>query len=227
MLGKQVNFDGIAWPSARISGSEQVFFASALPAGGMTPMRQRPSFCMMAEGKPRPWTTDVAQAFWRTFTEVADTDDEGQALAFARRYGDPHGKFGSEGAARTGTWWGLGSLLAPFAKAWAPEDSDGISRISSDRALVDGADTWLLGLLAHLAEEVRVVPDHQAADFALRAASLAGYMQLSAMSALKRRVSMRRCRGPVCGSWFEYTRIGGLYCSDRCRTAHHMQTKKG
>ena len=67
-----------------------------------------------------------------------------------------------------------------------------------------------------------VIPDPSGApDLVLRANSLAAFLWLSAVSALKRRVAMRRCR--TCGDWFELPRRDALYCSNACRVAHHRE----
>jgi hypothetical protein len=49
-------------------------------------------------------------------------------------------------------------------------------------------------------------------------------MWASAVSALKRRVPMRRCR--TCTNWFELNRADNLYCSTACRVAHSVANKK-
>src|SRR5262249_22952726 len=51
--------------------------------------------------------------------------------------------------------------------------------------------------------------------------TLAGYLVASALSALRRRVPMRRCI--YCSSWFELHRSEAMYCSPSCRAAHHNQ----
>jgi hypothetical protein len=224
VLGKRVNFEGVSWPSAWVRGRESVLATAALPGGSLSPVVARTSLHIAINGKPRPWETDTTQAFWRSFLELVSDNDEAGLLGFVRRFGDPDGKLVSDGEMHTGDWFAWESLLGPIAKAWEPEDADGISLISGDADRVEEADTWLGYQLRNLAAELSILPDPRTVDLVLRARSLRGYLQFSAASALKRRVPMRRCR--TCGCWFEYARAGALYCSDRCRVTHHVQSRK-
>jgi hypothetical protein len=150
-------------------------------------------------------------------------DDGAQSAAFVQRYGDPAGKLDAgSGETNTSDWFGLRVELGPLALAWDPEDADGISRITRDRTRVDDAAAVLRHAAKDFAALMTVIPDPSGApDLVLRANSLAAFLWLSAVSALKRRVAMRRCR--TCGDWFELPRRDALYCSNACRVAHHRE----
>jgi hypothetical protein len=216
LSGKMVNFEGTSWPSAKIIGRQPIMTKFVGPAGMAVP---KTSYCFdLALGdKPRPWSTTVTQGFWRTFVEV--DDDGGEKLAaFVRRYGLP---YDPRDAAATGTinnsvWFGLRVGLIQFARAW---DQGEISRIQEPGRAE--AESWLqFSELRAFAGEFTLVPDPSGApDLVLRANNLGAFMWASAVSALLRKVAMRRCR--TCDVWFELHRRDRLYCSDACRTAHH------
>ena len=224
MLSKLVNFAGTQWSQTpKIVGRQPILTKFAgLP--GMAPPPLHCIFDLAAAGKPRPWTTTVAQAFWRSFVEVMRTDDGAQLAVFARRYGDPYGALERDGKTHTGDWIGLVTELGPLANAWEPEEgADNVCRIGRG---IDDAEALLRYRMKDLVAQATLIaaPDGSP-DFGLKTDSLAGYMWLSAASALKRRVPMRRCR--VCSTWFELHRGDTLYCSGVCRIAHHQQSKKG
>jgi hypothetical protein len=220
MLGKVVNFAaGLAWPAVRVIGSRPVMASFLTPAGTVSSV-PRLSFDLQAEGKPRAWSADVASAIWRTFVEVMDVaDDDGgtQVAAFVGRYGDPLGQLAAERATATADWFNLVAELAPLAGAWGALSAEGISRVERSA----DARAWLrFAGLKQLAPLVTLIPDPTGApDLTPRVDSLAAYLRLSAVSALKREVPMRRCR--TCSVWFELFRRDAIHCSTACRVIHH------
>ena len=220
MLGKLVNFAGTAWPQVKVVGSKAMLLKFTGPAGEEPPPTPQ-FFGLKATGESRPWSTDVAQAFWRSFIEMFDSGDGAQAAAFVRRYGDPSGKLDAAGTVNTSEWFALRCELGPLTRAWGPAEADGVSRIR--HAHVKDAEALLRYQLHSLAAGATVIAT-DAPGLMLRASDLATYLHLSAASALVRRVPMRRCR--ECDSWFELHRIDARYCSDTCRAAHHRSGKE-
>ena len=203
MLGRVVNFaEGLAWPAAQVTGSRPLTVTFVGPAG-MMPSTPRLTFDLAAGSKSRPWSTNATQGFWRTFTETMDSGDGAQVAKFVQRYGDPLGKLDTEGATDTEAWLPLAAALSPIARAWGAEDSEDVSRVN--RIRTDDAAAILRWAVKDFAPELTVIADpNGAADLALQAHSLAAYMWLSAVSALKRRTPLRRCR--TCTAWHELAR---------------------
>jgi hypothetical protein len=217
MLGPVVNFEGRAWPLAQVAGSRPLTVTFVGPAG-MLPPTPRLMFDLTAGSKSRPWSTTFTQGLWRTFAETMDSGDGAQVAKFVQRYGDPVGKLDTEGAVCTDAWLPVVAALSPIARAWGAEDIEGVSRIN--RMRVDDAAAILRWAVKDFAPELTVIADpNGAADLALEARSLASFMWLSAVSALKRRTPLRRCR--TCTAWYELARKDQLYCSNACKIAHH------
>jgi hypothetical protein len=219
MLGKMVNFaGGLAWPSVICTGSRRVTVNFLTPAGAVASV-PRLSFDLAAEGKPRAWSASIASAGWRSFVEAMDDadNDNGALMAFVGRYGDPLGRLAADRATDTADWFNLVAELAPLAGAWGSADAEGVSRVER----TDDAIAWLrFAGLKQLAPQITLIPDPTGApDLAPRVDSLAAFMQASAVSALKRKAQMRRCRR--CSLWFELSRRDAFYCSSVCRMAHH------
>ena len=227
MLEKLVNFTGTAWPQARAARERKPFITKFVAPGGMAPQQPTAFFNVSAAGKPRTWATNTTAAFWRSFVEAGGPDgDADQVAQFVRRYGDPHGALTDTHAVSTSDWFGMLCELAVIAKAWEPAGADGVSRISADPVRVNDAEAWIRFRAKDFAAEFTIIPNPEGApDLALRANTLAAFMWASATSALNRRVPMRRC--DTCGTWYELQFKNALYCSGACRTAHHIQSKKG
>ena len=196
-------FSGTRWQTARVvrAGSTLVEVA--------------------ASGHGREWKTDTTLGFWRDFYDLplADVD---AITAFVRRYGDPYGALDRGEVMHTGHWNNLQALLGTAASAWEPADPDGVSQVAADPKRLKLAE-WFLrdNPMPVLKEAEPALDPHGGPRVVLRAKSLAAFMCLSALSAIERRVPMRRCEH--CGSWLELNRKDSRFCSGTCRSLHSQQ----
>jgi hypothetical protein len=178
-------------------------------------------FEVAASGHGRKWQTDTALGFWRDFYDLS-LDDGDAITAFIRRYGDPHGDLDRGGAMHTGQWKNLKALLGTAASAWEPVGRDGVSRVAADPKRLKVAEWFLRNdPMPFLKDAEPALDPHGGPRVVLRAKSLAAFMGLSALSAIARRVPMRRC--DHCGSWLELNRKDARFCSGTCRSLHSQR----
>jgi hypothetical protein len=175
-------------------------------------------FEVAASGHGRKWGTDVALGFWRDFYDLP-LDDGVAVTAFIRRYGDPYGGLDRGEAVHTGHWRNLQALLGTAAGAWEPAGADGVSRLAADPERLKLAEWFLRDNPVPVLRDTETALDpHGGPRTVVRAKSLATFMCLSALSAVARRVPMRRCE--YCGSWLELNRKDSRFCSGTCRSLH-------
>ena len=177
-----------------------------------------------ASGHGRKWETTTALGFWRDFYELR-LDDGDAIAAFVRRYGDPYGALDRGQAMHTGHWKNLQALLGTAASAWDPAGPDGVSQVAADPKRLKLAEWFLRDNPTPVVKDTESLLDPRGGPrVVLRAKSLATFMCLSALSALERRVPMRRC--DHCGSWLELNRKDSRFCSGSCRSLHaqHAET---
>ena len=217
-------FKGLRYPAARITKSTAMVFRTYPRDQDQLPQSHN-IFTFTAGRSLRGWTATQPEGFWRDFAEIELNDAEA-VTAFIHRRGDPDGLLDDVGESNTSGWIDLIALLLTAAKAWEPEDADGVSRITTDPQRLHEGDSVLVkyGLGLPWLRALEAVPAPSGPGLALRARTLASFMLASAASALQRRVSMRRCRH--CQSWFEITRSDVRFCSASCRATHHKTEKE-
>ena len=178
-------------------------------------------FEVTASGHGRKWETDTTLGFWRDFYDLP-LDDVDAITAFVRRYGDPYGGLDRGEVMHTGLWKNLKALLGTAASAWEPADRDGVSQVAADPKRLKLAEAFLRDNPTPVLRDTEPALDpHGGPRTVLRAKSLATFMCLSALSAIERRVPMRRCEH--CGSWLELNRKDSRFCSGTCRSLHSQQ----
>ena len=206
-------FSGVRWQTARVVhvGSTLVQTAGGVRAGSTLVE-------VAATGHGRKWETNVSLGFWRDFYDLP-LDDVDAIVGFIRRYGDPYGALDRDKATHTGSWGNLKALLSTAASAWEPVGVDGVSLVAADPKRLKLAEWFLRDDPMPLLKETKLALDpHGGPRVVLRPTSLAAFMCLSALSALERRVPMRRCEH--CGSWLELNRKDSRFCSGTCRSLH-------
>jgi hypothetical protein len=210
-------FSGIRWQTARV-----VHVGSSLIAGtgpGRV-IRAGSPLVEVASGRGRKWETATTLAFWRDFTEL-QLDDVDGIVAFVRRYGDPDGFLDRGEVMHTGYWKNLQAVLGTAASAWEPAGQDGVSQVAADPKRLKLAEWFLRDDPMPFLKDVESALDPHAPRLVVRAKSLTAFMGLSALSALERRVPMRRCEH--CSSWLELVRKDARFCSGTCRSLHSQQ----
>jgi hypothetical protein len=211
-------FSGTRWQTARV-----VHVGSSLIAGTGPGRVIRAGSTLVevaASGHGRKWETDVSLGFWRDFTELS-LDDVDRIVAFIRRYGDPDGALDRGEVTHTGAWKNLKALLGTAAGAWEPAGADGVSRVAADPKRLKLAEWFLRDHPMPVLKDTETAFDPHGPRTVVRAKSLATFMCLSALSAIDRRVPMRRCEH--CGSWLELNRKDSRFCSGSCRSLHAQQ----
>jgi len=174
-----------------------------------------------ASGHGRKWQTNIALAFWRDFYDLS-LDDVDAIAGFVRRRGDPYGGLDRGEVMHTGHWKNLQALLGVAASAWEPVGKDGVSPVAADPKRLRLAEWFLRDDPAPILKDTETALDpHGGPRTVVRAKSLAAFMCLSALSAIERRVPMRRCAH--CGSWLELNRKDSRFCSGACRSLHAQQ----
>jgi hypothetical protein len=175
-------------------------------------------FEVAASGHGRQWQTDTALGFWRDFYDLS-LDDGDAITAFIRRYGDPYGGLDRGEVTHTGYWKSLKALLGTAASAWEPAGQDGVSRVTGEPKRLALAEWFLRDNPTPVLQDAEPALDPLGGPrTVLRAKSLATFMCLSALSAIERRIPMRRCEH--CGSWLELNRKDARFCSGTCRSLH-------
>jgi hypothetical protein len=164
-------------------------------------------------GQGQRYQVDSVEGWWRDFAEI-QVGIEHRAVSFVRRRGDPRGELAPERSTDTGRWAPLLNLLRPAALCWERRDDFEISKFiaADDRVeffLSTLPPTWATEQMGLAYRGLTPIPV---------AHTLAGYLVASAISALRRRIPMRRCG--YCSSWFELHRRGAMFCSPSCRAAH-------
>jgi hypothetical protein len=178
---------------------------------------------IIASGHGRQWETDIALGFWRDFYDLS-LDDVDAITAFVRRRGDPYGSLDRGEVMHTGHWKNLKALLGTAASAWESAGQDGVSQVAADPKRLKLAEWFLRDDPMPVLKDTETVFDPHGPRTVVRAKSLATFMCLSALSAIDRRVPMRRCEH--CGSWLELNRKDSRFCSGACRSLHSQQHKE-
>ena len=212
-------FAGTRWQTARVVhvGSTLVQTARGGVRAGSTLIE------VAASGHGRKWETDIALAFWRDFHDLP-LDDVDAVADFVRRRGDPYGALDRGEVMHTGHWKNLQALLGTAASAWEPAGQDGVSQVAADPKRLKLAEWFLRDNPMPGVKDAEPMLDPHGPRIVVRARKLATFMCLSALSAVARRVPMRRCEH--CGSWLELTRKDSRFCSGTCRSLHsqHKET---
>jgi hypothetical protein len=220
MSGEELNYSGIAWPSAKVISADPLEYKRTGP--GLLVEPPPLVFEIAAAGPERPWQANRPQAFWRTLSEFVPSADPSlgeRYAAFVRRFG-PVREPSSDAPLVTLNWDGVQGHLHHVAQAWEEAGADGLSRVTVDRKRRDVARRWLSHfVLSTVMDDVGVVFDSELRPI-LQPRTLYAFMALSAASMLRRQALMRRCGH--CGIWFEPPRSDALYCSNACRGAHHI-----
>jgi hypothetical protein len=221
-IGK-ILFNGRGWPAAQVRRSTRRVVDPAAVGTVVT--------CeFTATGRGRPWSTEEPQAFWRTFAELPfEGTDPTPMLEFVRRWGDPLGFPATDetdprlarAISSTSYWLGLVGELRLLAAAWSRPDRHGVSRCNNDKAHEAALRAWRGVVFPRIAPNFTLESDTDGALPVVRASTLIAYMQMSAASALDRRVPMRRCE--QCEAWFELLRPDARFCSPSCRALSHKQ----
>jgi hypothetical protein len=164
-------------------------------------------------GQGQQYQIESAEGWWRDFAELT-IGDERRALSFVRRRGDPSGVLTPERPLHTGHWADQLNGLRSAALCWEHRLDLEVSKFIADDERV-----------AFFLQKLRPTWAAEAMGLAYRgltpvplAHTLASYLIASAISALRRRVPMRRCA--YCSSWFELHRREAMFCSPSCRAAH-------
>jgi hypothetical protein len=159
-------------------------------------------------------------AFWRTFAEDLDFEDNEAVEAWYARYGDPDGILSAKSRTHTGHWFNLRSCLIPLASFWTtPDDWFGISTPKEECELCVEA---IMGM-RFKQENVSLDPDNRR-GFVVRHKLLADYMIGSAIEHWRRKISMRRCA--VCGHFFAISRSTGIVCSATCHAKRYQYQRR-
>ena len=221
-IGTWLIFEGTGWPTARVVNTTPTAFK--FDAQDPKRFTQQTILTIAATGHGRYWMSERPQGFWRDFTEI-DPADAAAVPTFVARRGDPDGLLSAKSPIHTGPWYNLRDTLGRAALAWEPEDAAGVSRITTDRARLHYADYFLENSnYPAVLRNLEPVLDPIGTGFALRARTLAAFMMASAVSALERRIDLRRCAH--CRSWLELNRKDIRFCSGSCRTFHSQKKEK-
>jgi len=205
-----VLFSGLRWPAAHVAGRRLV----AVPATGfISDADEVEALVLATTGQGQRYQVDTVEGWWRDFTEIL-VGDERRAVSFVRRRGDPGGELAPDRPINTGRWASLLNILRPAALCWKRRDDFETSRFVADD---DRVAFFLQTLPATWAAEEMGLAYRKLTPVPV-AHTLAGYLMASAISALRRQVSMRRCL--YCTSWFELHRSEAMFCSPSCRAAH-------
>jgi hypothetical protein len=222
-IGDTLVFEGRRWPAAQITAATPMVLRTYPHDLDYRPP-SRTIFKLGATGRGRRWSSTHPAGFWRDFAGLEIGKAE-SVVAFVRRRGDPEGLLDVGAETNTASWGNLSALLCTAARAWEPENADGVSRLTADEGRLREANYFLRGADLPVAKDLEAVPDPTGGPgFAFRARTLATFMLASAASGLERRVDMRRC--DHCGAWLERIRRDTRFCSSSCRSLHSQQRDK-
>src|SRR5262245_28154143 len=133
MFGDELNYSGVAWPSAQVVSADPVEFKSLPPAPGL-PVEPPPEpwlvFEIAAAGPEKPWQANRPQAFWRTLSEFVPGTDPSlgeRVAAFVRRFG-PFRDPTSDAPLVTLSDHPVQGFFRHVAQAWEAPGDDGLSR---------------------------------------------------------------------------------------------------
>jgi len=206
-------FSGVRWPAAQVTGRR----LAVVPATGfISDAGEVQVLVLTTTGQGQRYQVDSVEGWWRDFAEI-QVGNEHRAISFVRRRGDPGNELAPERPTHTGRWAPLLNLLRPAALCWEHRDGFEISKfIAAD----DRVELFLSALPTTWATEQMGLAYRGLVPTPV-AHTLAGYLVASTISALRRRMPMRRCL--YCSSWFELHRRGAIFCSPSCRAAHFNQ----
>ncbi|MBK5567241.1 hypothetical protein [Ensifer sp. SSB1] len=173
----------------------------------------------MTTGTGQAWEARRPQGFWRTFAE-ADLSKADIIKGFIARYGDVNSKLPERSALKD--WQEVQDTLKVAALAYVAPDANGVSHVTTDKALVDhasvlgfpGEGTLHFDVTNEVVRGVGICP---------RAPSLATFMQMSAVQMIFERTPTRRC--DECGHWFALETTRAIYCSAACKSAAHRKMR--
>jgi hypothetical protein len=203
-------FSGLRWPAAQVTGRR----LAAVPATGFISDAGEIEVLVLAtSGQGQRYQVDATEGWWRDFAEL-QVGDEHRAVSFVRRRGDPRNELTPDRSIDTGRWTGLLNILRPAALCWERRDNFETSKFIADD---DRVALFLQTLPATWAAEEMGLAYRGMTPVPV-AHTLTGYLVASAISALRRRIPMRRCR--YCSSWFELHRREAMFCSPSCRAAY-------
>jgi hypothetical protein len=212
----QVEFSGLRWPAARVTGHRLV---PALATGFIDDEGRTEVPVISVTGQGQHYKVESAEGWWRDFAEL-QLADEHRTVSFVRRHGDPRGMLAVDRPIHTELWAPLLNRLRPAALCWERRDNLEISKFTAtDEQVAYVVSTLLPEPAAWVKEEMGLA--YRGLVPVPVAHELAGYLMASAISAIRRRISMRRCQ--YCCSWFELHRSEAVFCSPSCRAAHHNE----
>ena len=176
-------------------------------------------------GRGRRWQANTAIGAWRDFAEL-DLDKRCRHREFRR----PLRRSGQRPAARPRRRHpGLAhseNCLALFAQAWDPPGSDGISRVTDDKArLLIAAEVAVGCLRTIFLGPDAIIPKIDPDGFELEFQNLGGFLLASAADHLVDRQPMRRCQ--VCSRWFPIRRTTARFCSAACTARNAREINHG
>jgi len=203
-------FSGLRWPTAQVTGHR----LASVPATGFIDDEGRVEVPVITTtGRGQQYQVESAEGWWRDFAELQLTNEQ-RAISFVRRRGDPRNELTPDRPIHTGRWTELLNRLRPAALCWEYRANFEVSKFIADD---DRVALFLHQLPATWAAEEMGLT-YRGLTPIPRAHTLAGYLVAATLSALRRRVSMRRCL--YCSSWFELHRAGAVFCSPSCRAAY-------
>jgi hypothetical protein len=222
---------GAVVPNVRAAQASPAMWSKYNPAGrGAVPpgLEGEPTPCSVYTlsvtdaSSGRHWATTEPQGFWRSFAALNFIDGDGSdVLRFTQRHGDLNNILGPKRPVDTSDWVAPAINFAAVAAAWEPAGSDdgGVSYLTTNEERLRVADATLRTvLLPAAARACDHIPDPVSLGLTTRALNMAAYMAVSAASALRRGVQMRRCR--TCSDWYEPRRDDQQHCSASCRAAY-------
>jgi hypothetical protein len=239
-----LNFSGLRWPRCEaVLGPHRAVMPRSV---GFESDRQGYAdiSVAVASGKGRPWTPELADATWRTLSEL-DLSDPAACADFVSRRGDPTSALQPDRPVISLHWANLAETLTLAALAWQPLDAHGNSWPIKDRAARDRVREQFLtmpyvqmvfrptyhfvvggtGVLKREQEthEMEIGFGASSSGLTLNPQTLGAFLILRAIHALADPVPMRRCLH--CSYWFEIRRIQRRpqFCSPSCRAIYHQE----
>jgi hypothetical protein len=206
-------FSGLRWPAAQVTGHR---LAPVLATGFVSDDGEMEVPVIATTGQGQRYEVEAVEGWWRDFAEL-QVGMEARAISFVRRRGDPAGKLAPDQTIHTGLWSPLLNILQTARLCWEPRDNLEISRFIADDERVA---LFLKQLPADWTETIegKMGLTYRGLTPVPVAKTLTAYLVASAISSIRRRVSMRRCQ--YCSSWFELHRRAAVFCTPSCRAAH-------
>src|SRR5262249_19889516 len=203
-------FSGLRWPAAEVTSRRPI---RVLATGFVDDEGRVEVPVITTTGQGQQYQVESTEGWWRDFAELT-IGDERRALSFVRRRVDPSGVLTPERSLHTGHWADHLNGLRTAALCWERRDDLEVSKFIADDERVAFflrklRPTWAAEEMGLTYRGLTPVPV---------AHTLAGYLVAAAISSIRRRVPMRRCR--YCSSCFDPHRREAMFCSPSCRAAY-------